>query len=79
MSRLEDKFRERLLGHLSDANTEVDVKIAVEVCKDFAISFSLFCAENYIPKRVLNKPIIWENKNSQFTTEELMKIYLNRD
>ena len=49
----------------------------IKICKKFTVSFALFCAENYIPKRVLNKPIIWEgNKNAQFTTEELLKIYL---
>jgi len=75
--KLEDKFREKLLGHLSDANTEVDVRVAVEVCKDFAISFSLFCAENYVHLNDNDWMHYTDFEDKEFTTEELLKIYLN--
>lgn len=77
--KLEDKFRERLLGHLSDANTEVDVKIAVEVCKDFAISFSLFCAENYVHLNDNDWMHYTDFEDKEFKTEELLEIYLNQE
>ena len=47
MNKLRERFRQRLLGQLSDANTEVDINNAVDVCKDFSVSFLLFCVENY--------------------------------
>jgi len=49
----------------------------MKIIKNFSVSFNLFCAENYTPKRVLNKPVIWEgNQNKSHTTEELYKIFL---
>lgn len=49
----------------------------MKIIKNFSVSFNIFCAENYIPKKVLNKPVIWEgNQNKKYTTEELYKIFL---
>lgn len=42
MNKLREQFRERLLGQLSQEKTEVDINNAVDVCKDFSVSFSLF-------------------------------------
>jgi hypothetical protein len=74
--RLEDDFRFNLQGQLSHDKTEIDVAIASKIAREFAVSFSVFVAENYALKRVLNKPIIWEGKqNKNYTTKELLKIY----
>jgi len=45
--KLEDKLRQGLLGHLSEANTQVDITIACNITRDFAVSFSVFVAEKY--------------------------------
>lgn len=43
---LEEKFRERLQGHLSDEKTEVDVRIAVNIAEEFAIKFAEWINSN---------------------------------
>ena len=46
-NKLREQFRQRLLGQLSDERTEVDVNNAIDVCKDFSVSFISFLRENY--------------------------------
>lgn len=85
MSRLEDKFRERLLGHLSDANTEVDVRVAVEVCKNFTVSFISFLRENYTDRERYENIQLENNMFREyggileFSLEEILEIYLNEE
>ena len=43
MNKLKDYLRLRMLGQLSDENTEVDVNNAYDDCKDFSVSFLVFC------------------------------------
>jgi hypothetical protein len=71
MSKLENTFRQNLLGQLSDEKTLVDVRIASNIARDFAVSFLVFVAENY---HYQNNG--WWNKNyidEALTTEELLK------
>jgi hypothetical protein len=46
MNKLEQKFHDKLLSHLSDHDTKANVNNAVGVCKDFSLSFLTFFAEN---------------------------------
>jgi hypothetical protein len=43
--KLEEKLRQGLLGHLSEANTVVDITIASSIAREFSIAFSVFVAE----------------------------------
>lgn len=47
MNKIKEELRQKLLGQLSDYNTQLDVDNAYSVVKEKSISFSLFCAENY--------------------------------
>ena len=47
MNNLKEQLRFKMLGQLSDENTEVDVNNAYGVCKDFTLSFLTFLRENY--------------------------------
>lgn len=82
--KLEDKFRERLLGHLSDANTEVDVRVAVDVCKEEMLSFISFLRENYYVDEALNGDFLSYQEVQNVSTLEIMRIekaleiYLNK-
>lgn len=81
--KLEDKFRERLLGHLSDANTEVDVRNAVEVCKEEILLFHSFLRENFTDREPYENTKLENNMFREyggileFSLEELLEIYLN--
>ena len=75
MNKLREQFRQKLLGQLSDANTEVDINNAVEVFKDFSISFSLFCAENYIHLHS-DRWIKYLGDDKEFETEELYNKFI---
>jgi hypothetical protein len=73
--RLKEKLRQGLLGHLSEANTLVDITIASSIAREFSIAFSVFVAENYIYLEN-NKWLHYNNYgDKEFTTEELLKIY----
>lgn len=39
---LEERFREILLGHLSDHNTELDIKNACIIDEEFALEFAIY-------------------------------------
>jgi len=73
---LEQQFRNELAGQLSDDKTEVDVKVAAKIAREFASTFSVFCAENYeyypLHKAWLNKLYLDGNI---YTTDALLKIY----
>lgn len=45
MNKIKKKLKAKLLGHLSDCNTKLDVLSAYEIVKDSCLSFSVFCAE----------------------------------
>lgn len=74
MSKLEDKFREKLLGHLSDANTEVDVRVAVEVCKQEILLFISFLRENYNVEVAYNGDFLLYQEVQDVSTCEVMRI-----
>ena len=44
-NKLKQQLRLKMLGQLSDENTEVDVNNAYGVCKDFTLSFLTFLRE----------------------------------
>jgi len=72
--KLEYKLRQGLLGHLSEANTQVDVTIACNITRDFAVSFSAFVAENtftYADGEYRMRELIPTFK----TAEDLLKIF----
>jgi hypothetical protein len=82
MNKLREQFRQRLLGQLSDDKTEVDLNNAVDVCKDFNLSFISFLRENYSTQNRLRrsdlKEDMWRliNTDSEYTTEELYNKFL---
>ena len=39
MNKLRQKFKDNLLGQLSDEKTEVDINIACRITEDFTLSF----------------------------------------
>jgi hypothetical protein len=52
----------------------LDIDNAYSVVKEKAILFSLFCAKNYNPYRVINQEVVWKDfGNGTYTTEELYK------
>jgi hypothetical protein len=72
--KLEDKLRQGLLGHLSEANTVVDITIASSIAREFSIAFSVFVAENtfaYSDGEYRMRELIPTFK----TAEELLKIF----
>lgn len=78
MNKIKEQLRLKMLGQLSDEKTDLDVDNAYSVVKDVAVSFSVFCAENYKAYKVKDKPLTWEgNMNRRYTTEELYKIWEN--
>ena len=75
MNKLREQLRLRMLGQLSDEATEVDINNAYDVAVDFAVSFSLFCAENYIHLSKNNWMAYHEDTEAS-TTEELLNKFL---
>jgi len=74
MNKIKQELRQKLLGQLSDENTQLDIDNAYSVVKEKAVLFSLFCAENYY-YQYADK---WKNYvGSWFTTEEIYKIWEN--
>lgn len=53
---LKDKFRKKLLGHLSDHNTELDIENACKIAEEFALSFGVYL-ENAGKDKDLQKEI----------------------
>ena len=75
MNKLREQLRLRMLGQLSDESTEVDINNAYSVAVDFTLSFSLFCAENYIHLSG-NNWMSYHKETEEFTTEELLNKFL---
>lgn len=70
---LREKLAEPFGGLRKDTLDELET-----VVKDCMIDFTLFCAENYIPMRIIGE-VVWDgNKNQRYTTEQLMTIYLKQ-
>lgn len=46
--KLEDQFRQRLQGQLSDEKTEIDVRVATDIAEQFAIKFYLWIVDNVL-------------------------------
>ena len=64
--KLEEEFRFKLQGQLSDEKTELDVTIASKIAREFTISF----CEWYI-----KIAFILDTKYIGKSTKELLKIY----
>ena len=77
MNKLEQKFSDKLLSHLSDHDTKANVNNAVGVCRGVSLSFSLFCARNY--KHLGGG--IWESLDipRKYVTTELFNIFIEND
>lgn len=76
MNKIKEQLRLKMLGQLSNEKTDLDVDNAYSVVRDVAISFSVFCAENYKAYKVKDKPLTWEGTmNRRYTTEELYKLF----
>jgi len=85
MNKLKEQFKEKLLGQLSDEKTEVDINNAVDVCKDFTLSFIYFLRENYHTDKEtwtnINIPLgFHQDKKTYYTvsTEELYNKFLEQ-
>lgn len=59
MNKLKEQLRFKMLGQLSDERTKEDIDNAYSVAVDFAVSFSVFCAENTFNHR----EGIWREKH----------------
>ena len=75
MNKLKEQLRLRMLGQLSDEKTNTDINNAYDVAVDFTLSFSLFCAENYIHLSG-NNWMSYHKETEEFTTEELLNKFL---
>ena len=75
--KLEEKFRENLLGQLSDEKTEVDVNIACKIAREFTISFFTFFAENCFEIFDSKLYHIRDSEKYQdgYTIKQLLEIY----
>lgn len=70
MNKLKEQLRLKMLGQLSDEKINIDINNAY----DFAVSFCLFCAENYY-----YQGNDWWNKHyidEALSTEELLYKFL---
>ena len=82
MNKLREQFRQRLLGQLSDEKTTVDINNAVDVCKNFSLSFISFLRENYSTRDRWESYPLDENTwrcletDKEFTTEELYNKFI---
>ena len=74
-NKLKEQLRLRMLGQLSDERTKEDIDNAYSVAVDFAVSFSVFCAENYIHLSG-NNWMAYHKDTEEFTTEELLNKFL---
>ena len=74
-NKLKEQLRLRMLGQLSDEKTKEDINNAYSVAVDFAVSFSLFCAENYIHLSE-NNWMAYHKDTEEYTTEELLNKFL---
>ena len=74
-NRLKEQLRLRMLGQLSDEKTNTDINNAYSVAVDFAVSFSLFCAKNYIHLSE-NSWMSYHKETEEYTTEELLNKFL---
>lgn len=83
MNKIKEQLRLKMLGQLSDEETDLDVDNAYGVVKKSVLSFSNFLRENYSTQKRLRRNDLEENMwrlvntDSEFTTEELFKIYEN--
>lgn len=72
-NKLKDYLRLKMLGQLSDFNTELDVDNAYGVCKDFSVSFKLFCRATKLEVKKFaeleNNPYICKRGTSPQTIE----------
>lgn len=82
MNKLKEQFRKKLLGQLSDEKTELDINNAVDVCKDFTLSFIYFLRENYTTQERYEKCTLDADKwrewgtSDEYTIEELYNKFL---
>ena len=76
MNKLKEQLRFKMLGQLSDERTKEDIDNAYSVAVDFAVSFSVFCAENYVHLTGNNWMHYWNGGDEEFTTEELFNIFI---
>jgi len=81
MNKIKEQLRLKMLGQLSDEKTNLDVNNAYGVVKKSVLSFSNFLRENYSTQKILRRSDLEENMwrlvntDSEFTTEELFKIW----
>ena len=75
MNKLKEQLRFKMLGQLSDEKTNTDINNAYSVAVDFAVSFSLFCAENYIHLSK-NNWMTYHKDTEEYTTEGLLNKFL---
>lgn len=72
---LEQQFRNGLAGQLSDEKTDVDIRVAVKIAREFAGKFAEWSDE----KSTLLSTGEWynflPNSINDLTTEELLKIF----
>lgn len=71
---LEQQFRNGLSGQLSDDKTEVDIRVAVKIAREFSLSFSVFCADfgEYLGGQNYRK---WSTEDDIYTMEEMLKTF----
>lgn len=78
--KLEEQFRQNLLGHLSDEKTEVDVNIASDIARKFTVSFCTFFAENCF--ELFDSKTYYirdhEHYNNAYTIEDIFYLWENR-
>jgi hypothetical protein len=75
MNKVKEELRIRLLSHLSSDDTRNNVNNAFHVCKRTSVSFLIFCAENYMYIRSIDK---WKEKGEEnfYSAEELFNKYI---
>lgn len=75
MNKIKEELRQKLQGQLSDEKTLVDVNVAYDVVEKVAVSFAIFCAENYSNIYFSDKKWFCNKTGKDLTTEEIFKIW----
>lgn len=82
MNKLKQQLRLKMLGQLSDENTELDIESAYDVAVSLTLSFISFLRENYSTQEQYENFGLEGNKwrafntDDEYTTEELFNIFI---
>ena len=72
---LEQQFRNGLAGQLSSDKTEVEIRVAVRIAREFSKGFAQWMVSGVNFSDDTEEGRIYWYKHSKYTTEALLKLY----